>query len=449
MKYKQVFFVFTTLILFSSLIANINLITYAQDDESEWDFSGVIRVDSELRKPPIYQPEELDQTKPTIFPLNDVSLEFNTTENRLQWFVSDLYPGDFPDNYSIYMNNTIVQKGKWESNQYITVNLDDLENGSYNFSIVIQDVNGNKARDEVFVSVVNETAPYIRQVADIEFFEGSSVNPIVWHVTDKNLSSYVIQRNGGTVDSNTWSENTSESDWNPETPTVSYAISGLEIGEHNITLVVEDIYGQQSVDTVIVTVKDPSTRINYENYEPPKIEIAVLGLDTNDDDSMDTYYGFYGIIEDPGVEGYFSKLLEPYLGATWRMRIPQDSPATWEVIYYPNPIYDKIRPYLAYEAPVYFVNLTVTTGVNLEYEIDLGTNTTYGNLTTYGSDNPLFPEVPEYPGYNFAIPYYSGTKENEVTVETDFFSSLSSMISIVSLSFLVLVLYNKRKRKIK
>ncbi|MHA1865233.1 MAG: hypothetical protein ACTSVB_05725 [Candidatus Heimdallarchaeaceae archaeon] len=449
MRYKQVFFVFITLILFTSLIANINLNTYAQDDESEWDFSGVIRVDSELRKPPVYHPEELDHTKPTVFPLSDISLEFNTSGNKLQWFPSDVYPGDYPDNYSVYRNDTLVQKGSWSSNQYITVNLDGLERGNYNYSIVVQDEKGNKAQDEVYVSVVNETAPYIKQVADIEFFEGNTVSPIVWHVTDKNLSNYVIQKNEGTVDSNIWSEYSNESNWNPENPTISYAISGLEVGEYNITLIVEDIYRQKSVDTVIVKVKDSSTIIHYENYEPPNLEIAVLGLDTNDDDSMDTYYGFYGMIEDPGVEGYFNKILEPYLGATWRMRIPEGSPANWEVLYYPDPIYDKIRPYLAYDAPVYYVNLTVATGVNLEYEIDLGTNTTYGNLTTYGPTNPLYPEVPEFPGYNYSIPYYSGTKENEFTVETDFFSSLSSMISIVSLSFLVLVLYNKRKRKMR
>ncbi|MHA1400185.1 MAG: hypothetical protein ACTSQE_07535, partial [Candidatus Heimdallarchaeaceae archaeon] len=59
---KQKIIVYLTLFLVcSSIIADIGNIVSAQEDtEEEWDYTGVIRVDSELRRVPIYQPEEMD-----------------------------------------------------------------------------------------------------------------------------------------------------------------------------------------------------------------------------------------------------------------------------------------------------------------------------------------------------------------------------------------------------
>ncbi|MHA1399282.1 MAG: hypothetical protein ACTSQE_02905, partial [Candidatus Heimdallarchaeaceae archaeon] len=403
---------------------------------------GVIRVDSELRRVPIYQPEEMDNTDPTIFSLSDVLLEFNTTGNKLNWYANDPYPMNYPDNYTIYRNDTVVKKGTWKSDSYISVSIDNLERGIYSYKLLIQDEKGNLAEDNLYVEVVNETKPYIQEVADIQFFQGDDIKPISWMVTDTNLSIYWVEENGGRVDDGEW--NTTS--WNEEKPEIRYSISALDIGEHNITLIVEDIFGHRSVDTVIVTVKDPKDKINYEDYVIPPLEMGIIGLDTDDDQSMDTYYGFFGIIDYLSAEDYNEKILEPYLGATWRLRIPKDSPAHWEVLYYPDPLYPVVRPYLYWDAPVYFVNVTIAEGVNFEYEIDSGSNTTYGNITTYGQNNPLEPEYPEFPGFNVGLTLVTGTRENEVTATAGFFDSVESTISIISLSFITLYFFRKKKK---
>jgi hypothetical protein len=96
-----------------------------------------------------------DDDSPSLTALNDVSFEFGTTGNYLNWSCSD----QFPDSYSISRNGTIIDSGLWNGSN-LAVNLDGLSPGAYNFTIVLYDSSGNSASDSVIVTVTQaETTP--------------------------------------------------------------------------------------------------------------------------------------------------------------------------------------------------------------------------------------------------------------------------------------------------
>jgi hypothetical protein len=200
--------------------------------------------------------------------------------------------------------------------------------------------------------------------------------------------------------------------------------------------------------------EDPPMNDSVNGYERPVSYFQIMGFDTNDDQLLDHYYGFYGI-------GYFDlsdfynysvagwDLYWVVVNAKWRLRIPENSTAKWEVLYYPDPYYDVISVNLLMKVPIYYVNLTENVGTHLQFRIDLGLNYTIGNFTTFGAGGQdIYPDKPTFPGYNIALPLYTGTFPIEYLVQTGFFSNALSFIMIISLSFgLFYKLRNRRKRK--
>ena len=63
-----------------------------------------------------------------------------------------------PDLYRIYRNDTLLANGNWNSSgESISINLDSLDIGIYNYTIIVQDVLGNTVSDLVFITVESET----------------------------------------------------------------------------------------------------------------------------------------------------------------------------------------------------------------------------------------------------------------------------------------------------
>ena len=186
-------------------------------------------------------------------------------------------------------------------------------------------------------------------------------------------------------------------------------------------------------------------------YIRPNIYFGFLGLDTDDDEETDVYYGFYGNnFVDTSHLNYTTaqiNLFKITVNARWRLRIPDGSLAKWEVLYYPDPDYSLYATVLDFNTPIYYVNLTKYTGVNLQYRIDYGLNYTLGNFTTFGDDNPLYPEMPSFPGYNVSVPLFSSNQLIEELVETSFFSNTISFLMIVTLTFLLYNKFKKRKKR--
>lgn len=169
------------------------------------------------------------------------------------------------------------------------------------------------------------------------------------------------------------------------------------------------------------------------NYTSPLLYMEVLGVDTNNDIEMDLYFGFWGVnLFDTSHLNYTTQvsLFRVILNAKWSLRIPEESNSSWHVMYWPDPIYESLS--LIHRTPVYYVNLTESVGVNLQYRIDYGLNYTLGNFTTFGASNPLVPDLPTFPGYNVSVPLFTANLPIAELTEASFFDGPASFIAIVS-----------------
>jgi len=187
------------------------------------------------------------------------------------------------------------------------------------------------------------------------------------------------------------------------------------------------------------------------SYTRPNLFFGLLGLDTDEDQETDIYYGFFGYtFVDTSHLNYTTaqiNLFKITVNARWRLRIPDGSPAKWELLYYPDPDYSLYSTVLEFNTPIYYVNLTKYTGVNLEYRIDYGLNYTVGNFTTFGPDNEYLPDMPDFPGYNISVPLFTSNQLIEELVETSFFGNTLSFLMIVTITFLIFDKFKKKKKR--
>jgi len=94
---------------------------------------------------PIPEPETIP---PEIDHPDDVVILEGTTENHIIWSPGD----DHPSRYIIYQNSTEMRSGSWIGNN-ISLSIDNLSQGAYNFTIVVYDFFDNWISDEVTVTV--------------------------------------------------------------------------------------------------------------------------------------------------------------------------------------------------------------------------------------------------------------------------------------------------------
>jgi hypothetical protein len=93
----------------------------------------------------------LDGTPPEIDSPADVEYEEGETGNSITWTPTDSHPAS----YTIYKDGVIHQSGDWNGSA-ITISVDGLSAGNYNYTLVVTDIGGNTATDTVMVTV---TAP--------------------------------------------------------------------------------------------------------------------------------------------------------------------------------------------------------------------------------------------------------------------------------------------------
>lgn len=76
-----------------------------------------------------------------------------TTGHIISWVAEDRYPGT----YEIYIDSEQVDSGSW-TNGTLNWNVDELSAGTYNVTLVLQDLSGKRVTDTVEVTVLPETA---------------------------------------------------------------------------------------------------------------------------------------------------------------------------------------------------------------------------------------------------------------------------------------------------
>jgi parallel beta-helix repeat protein len=99
-----------------------------------------------------YHPFIFDTTAPTIDQPDNIEYEEGTTGNSITWTPSDAYPFV----YMILQNSSALESDTWDGNS-ITVNIDSLSAGVYNYTIVVYDLSMNWIIDTVIVTVLPQT----------------------------------------------------------------------------------------------------------------------------------------------------------------------------------------------------------------------------------------------------------------------------------------------------
>ena len=185
-----------------------------------------------------------DGTPPEMDHPADIGYSEGTTGHTITWTPSDAHPVS----YEIFRDGTSLTSGPWNSSsEAITVVVDGLALGDYNYTILVLDIGGNNGTDEVIVSVTDGTSPVMDHPDDIEYSEGTTGHTITWSPTDAHPVSYEIYLDGSLEDSGPW---------NSVSGTISIDIDGLALGTYNYTIVVTDIGGNTGTDEVTVTVYD-------------------------------------------------------------------------------------------------------------------------------------------------------------------------------------------------
>lgn len=186
----------------------------------------------------------VDTSSPTFGAVpGSISISEGTTGNTLSWTVND----PFPDRYEIFRNGSSVGSGTWSDGVPITIGADGLARGVYNYTIFVNDTEGNFNTNEAIVTVTDDLAPNVEEtVYSPTIAEDSSGNQILWNLTDVHPDQFAVYRNGTEIQSGTWD--------NPNYITVPVASS--TIGVFNYTLFANDTSGNVLITNVFISVQD-------------------------------------------------------------------------------------------------------------------------------------------------------------------------------------------------
>ena len=193
-------------------------------------------------------PRKADPINPLLASLPDVVLESGSTGNWLNWTAFD----EHPEICIILRNGSEWMSMEWNGTD-IPVNLDALNLGLHNISIFVNDTCGNSRSDNLWVRVVDTTAPTISHHDDITYTEGQSGNVISWTIADFNPYRYEIYINDTLYTNNAWISS----------PDIAYVnVDGLEPGLSVYTIIAYDTSGNSIQDVVIVIVVEQSDTTN-------------------------------------------------------------------------------------------------------------------------------------------------------------------------------------------
>jgi len=191
-----------------------------------------------------------DAYPPEISGPDDIIVgERNTLGTLLNWTVFDHNPA----NYSILLDDSEIEQGNWTSDtRSISYYMDALTVGEYNFTLILMDEFGLKSQDSVIVHVVDISLPEITHPDDMELDFGDTGFIIQWNATDRYPSIYTIFLDGKLNVTDSWESGI----------LIVYSLDELEVGTHNITIIVFDVEGNSASDTVMVHITAPAFPIS-------------------------------------------------------------------------------------------------------------------------------------------------------------------------------------------
>jgi hypothetical protein len=185
-------------------------------------------------------------------PANNVTYTYGQVGNQLSWTISDSLSSS--RSYTIDVNNSVNGTGTWTAGTPITVDVDNLLVGWYNFSITVTDGYGGSNSSWAYV-IVNNDIPQISQPANITYTYGQAGQTVSWTITDGayTTTSWILKVN------NTLNATGS---WSPGIPVV-INVTGLWVGWANYSLTVNDGLNGINSSWAIVTVLDDVPTLNH------------------------------------------------------------------------------------------------------------------------------------------------------------------------------------------
>ena len=109
-----------------------------------FDFSNNSRVD--MVKVSVH-----DTIAPTITITSQITYTVGETGNFIRWNIFDISNSG---TYTVYKNGSTFKIGEWMNSVPVSINIDDLQVGNYNFTISVTDQNDNSKSNSVNVSVI-------------------------------------------------------------------------------------------------------------------------------------------------------------------------------------------------------------------------------------------------------------------------------------------------------
>ncbi|MCF2138047.1 MAG: right-handed parallel beta-helix repeat-containing protein [Candidatus Thorarchaeota archaeon] len=119
---------------------------------SDYNGTGVYHVSGKGGAIDYHPIQLVDTIAPSIDHPLDLQYAEGTSGHSITWHPED----KFPSSYKVYRNGTVVGFGTWDGSP-ITVDVDGLSVGSYNYTLVVYDSTGNQNSDTVFVTVTENT----------------------------------------------------------------------------------------------------------------------------------------------------------------------------------------------------------------------------------------------------------------------------------------------------
>ncbi|MHA2270652.1 MAG: hypothetical protein ACXACI_02235 [Candidatus Hodarchaeales archaeon] len=97
--------------------------------------------------------ESIELVVPTIDQPADITYEEGASGNIITWTPDDTNPAT----YTIYRNGTSIETGNWDGSS-ISINIDGLAVGTYNFTLVVSDTSNISKTDTVMATVTEKTS---------------------------------------------------------------------------------------------------------------------------------------------------------------------------------------------------------------------------------------------------------------------------------------------------
>ncbi|MHA2028172.1 MAG: hypothetical protein ACW99Q_02180 [Candidatus Kariarchaeaceae archaeon] len=222
-----------------------------------------------------------DNTPPELTDLTDQFFIEGTLGSSLSWNATDIHPA----NYTIYLNSEKIQFGNWNNTNNITILLDGLTIGDYNYTVIIQDESGNPISDQLILTVIDQTKPIIQGIPSTSYSEGSPGNIIRWNVSDIHPANYTILADGSPIENGNWSTRNN----------ITITIDGLIKGSYEYKLLINDTSGNSANHTIIINVIDdtPPTHNDPSNITYAESDIGIFEINWNITDSYPGNYTVY------------------------------------------------------------------------------------------------------------------------------------------------------------